>query len=134
MTEFVYCKTQMSASDTDTLMKLWRSSHTDQLFNDHQDLYDHIDACTLGDVSWEKATLQYQGEKPTAGVPEWMEAGYEIFYRDPREVVKNMIGDPNFAGAFEHAPYQEFDSSGSRRYQNLMSGDWAWKQAVSLNL
>lgn len=59
-----------------------------------------------------------------------MTALYEIYYRDPREVIKNMIADKTFKNAFDYVPYQEFDEDGFRRYENLMSGDWAFLQAV----
>ena len=135
MAEFLFCKTKMSASDIDTLMGLWEAGHGgEQLFSDHEDLYNTIDSTDLGDLPWQKSSLHYKGALPSGEVPEWMTAQYDIFYRDPREVVKNILDNPTFDGAFDYVPYQDFDHNGDRRYENLMSGDWAFKQAVSLLL
>lgn len=126
----------MSAANIDLLMELWSKEGDDTPpFSGHKDLYNTIDASTLGDIPWERATLSYQGEVPEDGeVPEWMTAGYEIFYRNPHEVVKNMLEDTTFAGVFDYTAYREFDHDGNRRYENFMSGDWAWQQSVSLLL
>jgi hypothetical protein len=59
-----------------------------------------------------------------------MTVEYELFYRDPHDVIKNMIADPTFKCAFDYIPYQEFDEDGDRQYGNLMSGNWAFHQAV----
>ena len=41
-----------------------------------------------------------------------------------------MLENPDFAEHFDYAPHQQYDTKG-RHYENFMSGDWAWKQAVS---
>jgi hypothetical protein len=131
MAEFMFCKTKMAAADVDTLMEYWEDDHARRLFSDHKELYDTIDASKLGDVPWQKASLNYQGERPCGPVPEWMNHNYEFFYRDPRELVKNILDDSTFNGAFDYSPYHDFDHNGDRRYENMMSGDWGFKQAVS---
>ena len=42
-----------------------------------------------------------------------------------------MIPNPEFKGQFDYAPYREFED-GTRRWTDVMSGNWAWKQAVCL--
>ena len=59
---------------------------------------------------------------------------YKVYYHDPRDVIKNIIADITFKHAFDYTPYQEFDKDGDRRYENVMSGDWAYCQAVSFIL
>lgn len=55
---------------------------------------------------------------------------YELCWRDPRSAVCNMLSNPGFDGEFDAAPYREYDQNGVRQYENVMSGDWAWRQAV----
>ena len=55
--EFLYCKTQMSADNIDTLTSLWAATllpHDDTPpFADHNDLYETIDSTPIGDVPWQ---------------------------------------------------------------------------------
>ena len=37
---------------------------------------------------------------------------YEVYYRDPYDVIKNIITNTTFKHAFNYAPYQEFDEDG----------------------
>jgi Plavaka transposase len=131
MAEFLYFQARMSAANIDALMPMIaKSRHGEFLFRDHSDLYNTIDASDIGDVPWKSSCFQYGGKIPDDQVPEWMTAEYEIHYRDPRDVIKNMIADTTFKHAFDYVPYQEFDEDGDRRYENLMSGDWAFHQAA----
>ena len=59
-----------------------------------------------------------------------MESEYTIWFRDPCLLFKNMLENPEFAEHFDYALHREYDLNGFRRYENFMSGDWAWKQAV----
>ena len=130
MAEFLYCQARMSAGNTDTLMKLL--ARIDRyLFKNHTEMCETIDATELGGVSWQRSTLRYQGAVPVDEPPQWMSTEYEIFYRDPHKVLKNMLADPTFEHGFDYAPYQEFDNGGDRVYENVMSSDWAFRQAVS---
>ena len=52
----------------------------------------------------------------------------------PCDVIKNIIADTTFKHAFDYAPYQEFDEDGDQQYKNMMSGNWAYCQAVSFVL
>jgi len=131
MAEFIYYRTRMSAANTETLMAMVaKFRHGESLFKGHSDLCDTIDASDLGGVPWQCSSFQYQGEIPDGQVPEWMTALYEVYYRDPCDVIKNMIADKTFEHGLDYVPYQEFDEYGDRRYENLMSGDWAFRQAV----
>jgi hypothetical protein len=132
MAEFLYCQARMSAGNTDTLMKLLaRMQHDQYIFKNHSDMCETIDATELGDIPWQRSTLQYQGAIPVDEPPQWMSTEYEIFYRDPHKVLKNMLADPTFKHGFDYVPYQEFESGGDCIYENVMSGDWAFHQAVS---
>ncbi|KAH7912047.1 hypothetical protein BJ138DRAFT_1135015 [Hygrophoropsis aurantiaca] len=127
----------MSAGKTDAILDLWAASlakHDDSPpFADHTDLYNVIDNTPLGDVNWSAFTVKYEGELPEDKVPEWMNAEYEVWYRDPKKVIQNMLANPDFKDELDYAPYREYDSENDeRRWKDFMSGDWVWQQADTI--
>jgi hypothetical protein len=127
----------MSAPNIDTLLDLWASTllqHDEKPpFTNHTDLYNTIDSTPLGDVQWQNFSLRYNGDEvPEGTVPQWMTSDYEVWYRDPHSIIKNMISNPDYNHHADVAPLRIFNSDGNRVYQNFMSGDWAWEEAVSL--
>jgi hypothetical protein len=125
----------MSASNIDQLLNLWAASllpHQDQPpFRDHNDLYKTIDAIPLGDVPWKSFSMSYTGELPNNHeVPTWMESEFDVWYRNPHTVVHNMLANLDFKDQMDYAPYHEFETDGEQRYQDMMSGEWAWRQVV----
>ena len=97
---------------------------------DHDDLHSMIDAIELGHVPWQSYTAKYQGLCPENGpAPEWMTTEYQVWYRDPRKVIHNILANPELANGIDYVPYREFINS-KRRYCDFMSGNWAWKQCV----
>ncbi|TDL13740.1 hypothetical protein BD410DRAFT_817270 [Rickenella mellea] len=58
-----------------------------------------------------------------------MEDEHVVWFRDPHNVIKNMLSNPDFHLEFDYAPFREEDANGQRRWGNFMSGDWAWNQA-----
>ena len=125
----------MSAGDINFILGLWAASlavHNDEPpFSNTKELYNIIDSTPLGDVAWQSFSLQYNGEQPTGNVPSWMQAEYDIWYRDPRLIIQNMLMNPDFKSGFDYAPFQERSGDGMHRFQDFMSGNWAWRQAVS---
>jgi hypothetical protein len=132
--EFLFKRNQMSGGDIDTLCSLWAASlaeHGDRPpFMSHSDLYDTIDSTPIGDVQWESFSLRYNGDIPADETPPWMESEYDVWFRDPRTIVQNLLANPDFDGEFDYSPVQEYDMEDNHRFQDFMSGDWAWKQAV----
>lgn len=63
-----------------------------------------------------------------------MDAEYEVWHRDPRTVIQQQLSNPDFKDAIHYAPFRETTDKGERRWQDLMSGNWAWKQAVRLKI
>jgi hypothetical protein len=126
----------MSAGNFDILSQLWTASlapyDDTPPFANHSDLCKTIDATPLhvGGVPWQSITLSYNGTKPDNS-PAWMQAKYDVWYRDPCMLFKSMLGNPEFADHFDYAPSRRYDTKGDRVYEHFMSGDWAWKQAVS---
>jgi hypothetical protein len=132
--DFLFHRNQMSAGDINSILSLWAASlapHNDDLpFSKAMHMYNTIDETPLGDVPWQSFTLQFSGARPADKVPSWMEADYDICFRDPRTLVCNILSNPDFKGEIDLAPFQEHSSDGAHRFQNFMSGLWAWKQAV----
>ncbi|KAG2740823.1 hypothetical protein P692DRAFT_201842419 [Suillus brevipes Sb2] len=134
--DFLYRRNQMSAGDIDFVFNLWAASlaaHGDTPpFTNHTDMYDTINSTPLGDVPWQSFSLQYNGILPDDldDIPSWMKSEYDVWFRDPRLLVHNIISNPDFKDEFDYAPLQEYSvSDGAHQFQDFMSGDWCWKQA-----
>lgn len=131
--DFLFKRTQMSQSYVDELLELWAASLVPlggtPPFADFKDLFAVIDSTSLGDAPWMSMKARYKGDFPP-DAPSWMTTEYEISYRDTLVCARHMVGNPDFAKEFDVAPYREYNASLTRRYTNLMSGDWAWEQAV----
>jgi Plavaka transposase len=97
-----------------------------------QDLYDTIDQIQLGEAPWKVHKISYQGPRPPGTPPKWMTETYELCTRNSRLVLQNQLASLEFKGKTNFVPYQQFDGQGRRVWSNLMSADWAWKQAVRL--
>jgi Plavaka transposase len=112
---------------------LLEDHEADPPIQDHDNLLSRIDEIKLGEVPWESFTARYDNEMPSEGpAPEWMTSDYEVFFRDPKQVIHNMLANPDFDGEFDYSPYQEFEDE-KRRWTNFMSGNWAWKQAICIS-
>ncbi|KIL57076.1 hypothetical protein M378DRAFT_1031569 [Amanita muscaria Koide BX008] len=129
--ELLYVKTRMSEGNIDSLMDLWNQTG-DAPFSTHEDLYNAIDALSLGDIPWESFLVQYHDDEipdPNRPRPQWMSDVHEVFYRNPRLVVRDMLMNPDFNQGMDFAPHRVFDESDNRQYDNMMSGNWVWDQA-----
>lgn len=124
----------MSAGNIDALLQLWSASllaHGDSPpFRNHNDLYDTIDDTVVGSVSWSCFSLAYDGPRPSGATPSWMSDKHTIYYRDPRALAVNMLGNPGFKSEIMFGPTRQFGHDGRRILRDFMGGDWAWKQAV----
>lgn len=123
----------MSGGKIDELMQLWACTLPEDLdppFANHHHLYDTIDASSQGEVPWQSFSVTYNGDIPNGAMPSWMVREYDVWFRDPRQVLRNQIGNPDFSGAYDHTPKRVFLANGQRQYKDFMSGDWAWNQAV----
>ena len=134
LAEFLFAEAELSQKKIDKLLELWAATlvpHGDfPPISTHQNLHRQIDAITLGDVSWESASLKYEEPLPkVTRIPEWMTKGYDVWYRDPRKVIRNMLARADFDGHIDYTAYREFDGE-KRQYGNMMSGDWSWRQSV----
>lgn len=132
--DFFSRRNQMSEGDINFILGLWAASlavHNDEPpFANADDMHNKIDSITLGDAPWESFTLQYNGPRPDGEVPPWMTSDYDVWFRDPRVLVHNLLSNPDFKDEFDYAPFQEHSHSGAHRFQDFMSGNWSWRQAV----
>lgn len=133
--DFLFRKAEMSQADIDILMRLWATTTSDGRapFQNHQEMLATIDAIKSGDIPWQSFSARYSGDIPPESPPDWMLREYTVYFRDPLSVIRSMISNPDFKGQFDYAPYREFEG-GQRCLEDLMSGNWAWKQAVCLYL
>jgi hypothetical protein len=143
LADFIYKKIQISAGDISYLMTLWDSyqnrvvtnqfdhpDHIDPPFANSQSLYDTIDSIPFGDIPWEGFKVKYDGEIPN-NAPSWMTSEYDVWYRNPLDVMEAQLGNPEFASCIDYAPKEVKNAgNGQRQYIDLMSGEWAWEQAV----
>jgi hypothetical protein len=106
-------------------------------FADAKDMYETIDASEHGHVQWRSFSLSYKSEdlEEEMDAP-WKQKPYDVWFREPREVLKMQLGNRDFAKDMDFAPKEVKDSkTHARRYRDFMSGRWAWRQAVrSMNL
>ncbi|KAH8984072.1 hypothetical protein EDB86DRAFT_3066193 [Lactarius hatsudake] len=125
----------MSEGDVDALLDIVERSNGSVPFSDHTDLYAAIDGLTVGDVPWQSFTVQFNGElgdDVDETQPKWMSDVHEVFYRDPHLIVRGMLTNPDYEGGMDFGPYRAFDKDGTRVYEHMMSGDWAWEQATKI--
>lgn len=133
LAELLYVEEEMSAGKIDKLLKLLAALYdTPPPFTGYQELYNLIDTIKQGDVPWNSFSVGYDGARPPQGVPQppWMDEKYEVWFRDPLQVLKNQIANPDFNGQMDLSPKRVYHKE-KRQYNDLMSGNWAWEQAVS---
>lgn len=142
LAEFLYAKCQMSEGNVDELFHIWnKSGFGTAPFSSHQELFNAIDSVEVGDIPWQSFSVQYRDENDDesgdddggSDRPQWMIDQHEVFYRDPRLVVRRMLSNPDFCKEMDYSPYREYNKDDDREYHNLMSANWAWEQAVRIS-
>ncbi|KAH7903059.1 hypothetical protein BJ138DRAFT_966385, partial [Hygrophoropsis aurantiaca] len=117
--ELLYKRIQMSEGNMNLLFDLWAATlikHGDKPpFTNHADLLAVIDSTPLGDVQWQGFSVEYQGERPEGVVPSWMDGSYDVWFRDPHEVVRRMLSNPEYAAEVDYTPYREYRTSNDER-------------------
>ncbi|KAG2337208.1 hypothetical protein BDR05DRAFT_978582 [Suillus weaverae] len=90
-------------------------------FANHVDMYNVIDSTPLGDIPWQSFTSEYNGTLPEDDVPPWMTSEYDVWFRDPRLLMQNILSNPDFKDEFDYALLQEYDTSnGAHRFQDFI--------------
>lgn len=124
----------MSGGNIDELMDIWVSTKTEAEafapFESHEHMYATIDAITHGDAPWKSFTTSYAGELGP-NPPTWQLQDYQVWFRDPNIVIKNMLDNPDFDQQIDYAAYVELNPSGERCWNEFMSGNYSWRHSVS---
>ncbi|KAG1798405.1 hypothetical protein EV424DRAFT_1474991 [Suillus variegatus] len=108
--------------------QLYRNYHP--LLSDHRNVYRTIDNTPLGNVKWQSFSVKYTGTIPDEGTPPWMADSHDVWFRNPHDVIRNMLANPDLAVEMDLQPYCEFATENNeRQWQDFMSGDWGWAQA-----
>lgn len=138
LADFLYRTNEMSQKQIDRLMELWTAAAREKdpeaqpPFTNHQDLLHTIDSSASENARWQSFSLNYKCPPiEHDDAPSWKLAEYEVWFRDARTMVADILKNKSFMGELDCSPYKEYDSNGKRRYKDMMSGDWAWNQAVS---
>lgn len=133
MADFLYKQDQMPGQRIDHLMEILAAKYSAENvpYANHESMYEVIDSIEVGDAPWGSFSAKYTGEIPEGETPPWMLAEYDVWCRNPRTVLRNQLANPDFDGEIDYAPKQEFGAGDQRRYQDFMSGNWSWTQAVS---
>ncbi|KAI0314791.1 hypothetical protein OF83DRAFT_1165069 [Amylostereum chailletii] len=133
--DFIFRKGELSAPDIDWLLELWAfdmARHNDTgPFSSVADVYETIDRIEDGDAPWKCFATSFQGEIGEEA-PQWKKETYHVWYRDPDTVICNMLDNPDFKDLFDYSPYVFMDASGHRRWNNFMSGNFAWRQCGAM--
>jgi hypothetical protein len=99
----------MSAGDINFLLGLWAASlapHNDKPpFSKAAYVYKTIDETPLGSAPWQSFTLWFDGTQPIDNFPPWMETSYDLWFRDARILVHNLLSNPDFDGEMDLAPF-----------------------------
>ncbi|KAH9954878.1 hypothetical protein BGW80DRAFT_1439609 [Lactifluus volemus] len=133
--DLLYRRVEMSASNVDMLMDLWEifmdGSGVSAPFRSHQHMHAVIDSSPLGDVPWQCLTTGFS-EDITRDAPNWQQMAYEVWFRDPNEVIRVMLDNHDFSGQFDVCPYIELDVNNKRRWANVMSANIAWNHCDAI--
>lgn len=136
----------MPAKKIDALLEIWAASllglHGEPLFTNHAELYQVIDSTRVGEVQWENFTVRYtrngqdndqDGDMEDDASP-WKFDTYDVWYRDPCQVIHNILASSEFTSEMDYVPYREYNTTNNqRRWEDFMSGDWAWETVVSFH-
>ncbi|KAJ7769648.1 hypothetical protein DFH07DRAFT_866732 [Mycena maculata] len=120
---FHFVQTQSSENDINIVLDIWAASvlkyGATALWNNAR----------MAKHPGKTHTLRYSGPLPPGQPPKWMTQSYKLCTRDTRQLMHNQLGTIVFKDHVNFVPYRQFNHSGKRVWSNLMSGDWAWKQA-----
>ncbi|TBU25238.1 hypothetical protein BD311DRAFT_780434 [Dichomitus squalens] len=134
--EFLFEKMRSSSGDIDQLLRILSAKRvmktdgqesSNGFFPSTDTMYQTIDNINFGEIEWKTIKVRYTG--PMDADAHWMHEEYEFHYRAIDQVLVNTAGNAEFEGSWDYIPFEEFPSENNRRFSNLMSARFAWKQA-----
>ncbi|EIW82007.1 hypothetical protein CONPUDRAFT_152895 [Coniophora puteana RWD-64-598 SS2] len=130
-----YVTAESSASEIRRALSFWDAvvtPHGDAApWRNEKDVYDTIDQIPEGGIPWKVYKIRYSGPRPLSP-PKWMTETYELCTRDSRAILHHQLATRDFEDKIHYAPYRHFNHEGKRVFSDLMSGEWAWRQADTL--
>lgn len=134
LTNLIFAEAELARKKSDHLLQLWSTSliphGVPPPITDYAGLLQQVNLIPLGDVPWESFSLHYDDLPPTITYsPEQKTAEYDVWYRDPWEVIKGIFSNPEFNSHVDYSAYREFEGT-QQWYCDMMSGDWSWGQSV----
>ncbi|KAH9010810.1 hypothetical protein EDB85DRAFT_2077168 [Lactarius pseudohatsudake] len=140
LADFLFRKAQMSASNINELFDFWALSvekyDIAAPYDSHCTLYATIDAIQDGDAPWQCLSVNVASNDSDSDIlehaPSWKREEYEVWYRDPDVVIRNLLDNPDFASQFDTAPYIMTNTQGERRWTDFMSGHFAWRRSTMI--
>jgi len=135
LVDLLYSKIQCSGKNIDNLCEilgayLSKNADLDGPFQNAQDIYNTIDSIALGDIVWQSFEIGHPGPVDPDDPAPWKHAKYEVWFRDPRLVLQQILSNREFDGKIDFCPKVVVDGNEQRVYQDFMSGNWAWDKAV----
>ncbi|KAF7324273.1 C2H2-type domain-containing protein [Mycena venus] len=131
--QYHFVELQTSERYINTALDLWAASvmkSGDTVpWKNAAELYATIDEIQQGHMPWKTYEMRYTGPLPAGTPPKWMTQTYEVCTRNLRDLLHHQLESNSFKDHVDMIPYQQFNHDGHRVWSNLMSGDWAWKQA-----
>ncbi|KIJ12261.1 hypothetical protein PAXINDRAFT_14883 [Paxillus involutus ATCC 200175] len=134
--ELQFEKIEASRQEVDSLLKILAArslldgSGAEPPFCNSHDLKATIDDIPYGETPWSSFRVRYTGN--SMQTPPWKQETYVVHTRDSHAAVVNMARSADFDGKFDYVPFKEYTTRDQRRWLNLMSGDWAYKQADTI--
>lgn len=137
LADLLFRRNQMPEDQINDLLQIWARTlppDCDPPFISAQDMYTTIDAMTLSSIPWKLFSVSFKrvAEEPEENNPPWKLKSYDVWFRGPHQILKIQLARRDFAAEMDFSPKKITDKETNvRRYQNFMSGEWAWDQAAS---
>lgn len=119
----------MSHRNIDDLLDLWAADVGSAPFVDHKDLNESIDSIKNGSAPWYTFSVEYDRAKLPQNALKWMTEKFEVWHRDPHEVIKNLLSNTAFDGHFDYTPYREYKNN-KRQWSDFT---YVWKLVLGIS-
>jgi hypothetical protein len=73
-------------------------------------MYKTIDATLLGDVKWQSFATFYTDDIPPVNLPAWMQTKYDVWFKDPQQVIYQILGNPSFTDEIDLVLFREYST------------------------
>lgn len=118
LADLLFRRNQMPAQQVDDLMQILAGMNKTSVppFANSKDLHTTIDSIHSGDVPWQSLAVRHADADglwaQDPDVPLWKLAEYNVWFQDPRELVRNQLSNPDFANSIDYSPRQVFGDEG----------------------